>query len=232
MVLLASICLSLLTSQQPKLDMGPCQLVFFVGSKGAPHVEKDVLAKAQADHLKFLEKLYSERKALLVGPLTGAGEREGLVVIDRKTEKEALDILQDDPFVREGLLTLKAYTWYFDRTVPTKGSKFGDVETLWFGFLMHPQDAPNLPADELNKIQDGHMANIRAMAASGDLVLAGPIDGGGDFRGVFIFRTKDRKRIEELVSHDPAIQSGRLKMELARWTTPKGSFLLKYISKA
>ena len=63
------------------------------------------------------------------------------------------------------------------------------------------------------------MANIQAMAASGDLVLAGPLtdegplveDSRGCFlRGVFVFRGTDEKHLREIAAPDAAIQAGRL----------------------
>ena len=68
------------------------------------------------------------------------------------------------------------------------------------------------------------MQNIQAMAESGDLVLAGPIAGNSEFRGVFIFRTPEKEKIEAMVSRDPAIKANRLKLELYRWYTAKGTF--------
>ena len=62
------------------------------------------------------------------------------------------------------------------------------------------------------------------MADSGELVIAGPVERGGDLRGILIFRTGDADRIEELVAEDPAIQAGRLVLELHRWTVPKQCF--------
>jgi hypothetical protein len=37
-------------------------------------------------------------------------------------------------------------------------------------------------------IQEGHMANIRKMADTGKLIVAGPFSDNGELRGVFIFK--------------------------------------------
>ncbi len=52
-------------------------------------------------------------------------------------------------------------------------------------------------------IQDGHITNIRKMAATGKLIVAGPFSDNGDLRGVFIFMLKS-------VDEDPAVKAGRL----------------------
>ncbi len=67
------------------------------------------------------------------------------------------------------------------------------------------------------------MANIRAMAASGDLVIAGPLGDDGPLRGVFVFRTTDLARVRELVARDPAVKAGRLGAELYPWRVPEGT---------
>jgi len=66
------------------------------------------------------------------------------------------------------------------------------------------------------------MANINAMAKAGELLIAGPFEEDTSLRGVFVFRTTDRARIEELVSKDPAVARGRLKVEPYTWYVSKG----------
>lgn len=219
---IALACLMALTTPA-KLEMGIVQLVFFTKPASPIQMEASEAEKLQTAHLKFLESLYTTRKALIVGPLMKAGKYEGLIAIDSKTKEEALELLKQDPWIKRGAMGLEAYGWYMDKAAPKKAPHFLDLETMWFGFLRRPDDAPTKTEAELQEIQDGHMANINAMAKSGDLVLAGPIQDKGDFRGVFIFRTKDRKKIEELVARDPAISSGRLKLELFQWMTTKGT---------
>ncbi len=58
------------------------------------------------------------------------------------------------------------------------------------------------------------MKNIRAMAAAGILALAGPLEQAGDMRGIFVFRIKDEDKIKSMVGTDPAVQTGRLKVDL------------------
>jgi uncharacterized protein YciI len=55
------------------------------------------------------------------------------------------------------------------------------------------------------------------MAEAGQLVLAGPFLDDGDLRGIYIFNVKTVEEAEALTNTDPAIQAGRLKMELKEW---------------
>ena len=90
--------------------------------------------------------------------------------------------------------------------------------------IKRPDRSPHFSKEELETIQQGHLANIRKMGDSGDLVIAGPIEEESDLRGILIFRTRDADRIRRLVAEDPAIQAGRLKLELYRWRVPRGIF--------
>jgi len=67
------------------------------------------------------------------------------------------------------------------------------------------------------EIQKGHMNNIKRLATAGKLILAGPFEDDGEFRGIFIFNTPSLEEAKTLTESDPAVQSGRLVMELHPW---------------
>ena len=71
-------------------------------------------------------------------------------------------------------------------------------------------------------LQEGHLANIRKMAATGKLIVAGPFSGNGDLRGVFIFKLKSVEEAKAMVDEDPAVKAGRLVVELHPWYAAEG----------
>jgi len=77
---------------------------------------------------------------------------------------------------------------------------------------------------ETAKIFEGHMANIEAMAKTGKLVIAGPVDAPPEDRtaiaGVFIFDVPDRAEVATLIANDPAIAIQRLVPEILPWYGP------------
>lgn len=75
------------------------------------------------------------------------------------------------------------------------------------------------------KIQEGHMNHINEMAKTGKLAIAGPFQNGGKYRGILIFDVDSISEAIRLESADPAILSGRLKMETIYWWAAKGSKL-------
>lgn len=97
-----------------------------------------------------------------------------------------------------------------------------DNEDYQFGLLMRgpqwtPEDTP-----EIRKLQEGHMANINRMARAGKLYAAGPIMAAGDLRGIFIFRAASLEEARSLAAQDPAIQAGRLIVDIRPWFGTKG----------
>ncbi len=75
----------------------------------------------------------------------------------------------------------------------------------------------NQSQEEAQQLQKAHMDNIQRMADEGSLVVAGPFLDGGDIRGIYIFNVKTIEEAKTLTETDPAIQAGRLVMELHPW---------------
>jgi uncharacterized protein YciI len=73
------------------------------------------------------------------------------------------------------------------------------------------------PEDEAARLQAGHLANIQRLAKDGKLAVAGPLLDDGDLRGVFIFNVESLDEARALCASDPAIQAGRLIVELHPW---------------
>lgn len=67
------------------------------------------------------------------------------------------------------------------------------------------------------ELQRAHMDNIGRMAKEGKLVLAGPFLDGGELKGIYIFNVETIEEAKALTETDPAIQAGRLVMELHPW---------------
>ena len=71
--------------------------------------------------------------------------------------------------------------------------------------------------EEASNLQRAHMDNMGVLADEGKLVLAGPFGADSNIRGIYIFNTASLEEAEEWTKTDPAIQAGRLKMELHEW---------------
>jgi len=78
---------------------------------------------------------------------------------------------------------------------------------------------PNRSQDsaEAVALQRAHLANIQRLADEGKLVLAGPFLDSGPTRGIYVFDVATVEEARELTMTDPAVQAGRLEMELHPW---------------
>lgn len=80
-------------------------------------------------------------------------------------------------------------------------------------------EGPNRDQDSTTAaaLQRAHLDNINRLAEQGTLVLAGPFMDNTNIRGIYIFNVKTVEDAKALTESDPAIQAGRLSMELHPW---------------
>lgn len=64
----------------------------------------------------------------------------------------------------------------------------------------------------------GHLKNIKHLAGSGKLVVAGPLGKNPhSYRGIFILNTGDVDEANEILQTDPAISENLLEPEVFKW---------------
>ena len=96
-----------------------------------------------------------------------------------------------------------------------------EMTTYYVGFLYRgPKWTPE-HTPEIEKLQQAHLANIQKMGESGKLLLAGPFTDNGELRGLFVFRVSTLEEAKSLAETDPAVQAGRLRIELHPWYAAK-----------
>ncbi len=96
-----------------------------------------------------------------------------------------------------------------------------EIVKYYFVELITNADRPELPKDQVDSIQRAHMAYMARMAEKGQLMLAGPFEGGG---GIFVLNVPTREAAEDLAGRDPAVSAGRLFTKIRAWYTGKGAF--------
>ncbi|MBV6457748.1 MAG: hypothetical protein HONBIEJF_00867 [Fimbriimonadaceae bacterium] len=213
-----------LQQQQPQPPLENLQLVMLMTAKEAPKVEGSALQRMQGEHLKYLESLWAEGKALLVGPITDGKDLRGILILKAKDKDEAKSWMDKDPFVRSGQLSPAVYDLWMQTYMIKKAPKFLDLDTFAFAFYRRPENAPDYDEAKLQEIQKGHMAHLGKMAKDNGLLAAGPLGGAGARRGILIFRKADKDAIRKACSEDPAVKAGRLEVEPYTWLTSKGTF--------
>jgi uncharacterized protein len=97
-----------------------------------------------------------------------------------------------------------------------------DLERYSFVLLCRPPDAPDLPEERLDELQEQHLAHLDVLRERGVLVLAGPFGDRPDetFRGLCVLDTS-LEETRELMSRDPSVQAGRMTpVVMSFWTLP------------
>ena len=99
---------------------------------------------------------------------------------------------------------------------------FGQVHAQEFHvvFLNKKEDKAPLPEAEVNKLMEGHLANINRLADEGKLWAAGPFDGGG---GIFIFKSSSLADVQAWLATDPAVAAQRWNLEVFPYIPQSGS---------
>ncbi len=90
--------------------------------------------------------------------------------------------------------------------------------------LVRPPDAPELTDEEAAELQDRHLAFRADLRERGYLIGGGPLVDQDDerLRGISIMRC-DADTARRLSSDDPAVQAGRLVVEVMTWMVPAGN---------
>lgn len=73
----------------------------------------------------------------------------------------------------------------------------------------------------INKLQTAHLDNINRLAKEGKIIVAGPFGDDGDWRGIFIFDSKNEADVIADLRSDPMIANGWLAYEIHPWWTAK-----------
>jgi len=174
-----------------------------------------------SEHGKYVVSLLDSGKAVIAGPFSDDGEVIGVYILRADTAEEAKTWVDNDPGVKGGHLVAEMIPWWSE-DIMKKASTPMKMTTAYLGFLSRgakwtPEKTP--ATDELQK---AHMANINRLAQTKKLVVAGPFGGNGSLRGIFVFRVDSLEEAKKLAETDPAVQAGRLAIEVRPWLVPEG----------
>ena len=85
-------------------------------------------------------------------------------------------------------------------------------------------DAPELTDEEASELQDRHLAFRADLRDRGHLICGGPLVDQDDerLRSISIWEC-DAETARRLSNEDPAVQAGRLAVEVMTWMVPAGN---------
>jgi uncharacterized protein len=219
---LALLALSLAAGAQPQLET--YQLLLFEKGPNRPATLPPGVDDLHKQHLAYFGRLQAEGKVVVLGPFGGDGDVRGVAIVQADSADAAKAVFADDPGIKAGRLTVTPMVLYSDPANFQKPLASADTELLHFGFLT---SGPNRGQDpeQAKRLQAAHLAHMTDQHAQGALLAAGPIgEGGGDRRGIVVYRAKTMEEARARAEADPAVKAGRLVVELYAWTVPKGVF--------
>jgi len=173
------------------------------------------------EHLKYVLAAIDSGKAVIAGPFTDGGEIDGLYVFRASSAAEAKAWAEGDPSVASGFRVAEMHPWWSEDIFGKPAKPMKLVQTYFTLLTRGEKWTPEkTPATE--EIQKGHMANINRLAEMKKLIAAGPFGDNGRLRGIFVFRVGSLEEAKALTAGDPAVQAGRLAMEIHPWMVPEG----------
>ncbi len=99
-----------------------------------------------------------------------------------------------------------------------------EMKTYYLVFLLKGANRSQ-DSTEAAKIQEAHLGHLTKMHQKGKLVMAGPLLDDIDLRGICVYDVKTLEEAKALAEADPAVKTGRLKVEVHPWLSQRGAKL-------
>lgn len=102
-----------------------------------------------------------------------------------------------------------------------------ELDAFELVLLRRPPDAPQYDEATLDRIQKEHVEYHAALRQDGRVVTNGPVGDQVDesLRGLAFYRTGSLEEARRLAEADPAVQAGRLEVDVMRWYCPGGTMV-------
>jgi uncharacterized protein YciI len=225
--LLSLLLCSVLPAQQaePKKEEKPAfqleTLYMAIMSKtlvGSTNMAPELVVEQQ----RYSQGVADTGTLILAGPTSSDESIAGVFVLRVPDSTAALKIANADPLVAMKLWKVALLPWGTQKDYLKPLKKYDPSVTYYLGFLKRgaqwsPEETP-----ERARIQEAHLKNIGRLHEMGKLVAVGPFIEDNDLRGIFVFKTASVEEANQLTNTDPAVQAGRLRIELHEWKLPPG----------
>jgi len=218
-------------AQAPKPPAGMDTYLFGILRSGdvppAPTAEAQAM---QLEHRKNMGRMADAGLMVGAGPLLGGGQYRGIFIFKADARQKIDEMLKGDPLIQSGRLVLELLPWwgpekigdaYFAEKKQNPSGKDTMIE-YQLAFLLAGPSRKGDTDPETQRIQDGHMAHIRKMADTGQLVAAGPFLEEHTLRGIFVLKLSSLDEAKAVAAQDPAVQAGRLVLDLHPWLVAEG----------
>ena len=193
-----------------------------------PPIPPQVAESLQAGHMANINHMFHSGALDAAGPFGDKSPLRGLFVFH--SEDADLDtLLAPDPLLHAGRLRAQAHTWVAPEGLGAPYRNQGTIDPggrdsmVTFSFVLLRR-GPRWTANAtpgLSHMLEAQAKQLERWHRDGVLRMAGPIEGTGDLRGVYIFDA-DSASTASRVARDPAVKAGRLVAEIHPWWTAYG----------
>lgn len=175
----------------------------------------------QSEHVANVMSLLESGKAVIAGPLGDNGDIAGIFVFRAKSAEEARAWAESDPAVKAGFFVAEMHPWWSEDVMKKPSSPI-KLTTAYLALLTRGAKWTPEKTPATEQLQKDHMANIIRLAEMKKLVVAGPFGDNGELRGIFVFKVASIDEARALTETDPAVQAGRLAIDVHPWLVPEG----------
>jgi uncharacterized protein YciI len=179
------------------------------------------IAMREVEQRAYVSSLIQSGKAVIAGRLNDDGEIRGVYVLRAKSAEEARQWAEDSPALQTGQLIAEMHPWWSE-DVMKKPSAPIKLTTVYLALLTRGAKWTPEKTPATAELQKAHMANIVRLAEMKKLVVAGPFGDEGKLRGIFVFKVASIDEARALSETDPAVQAGRLAIDIHPWLVPEG----------
>ena len=169
----------------------------------------------------YVNSLIARGNAVIAGRLTDDGEIRGVYILRAKTAAEAKEWADASPAVKSGHLITEMHPWWSEEVMKRTATP-ETMTTAYLAFLTRGEKWTPEKTPQTEAIQKAHMDNINRLAETKKLVVAGPFGDNGTLRGIFVFKVASLEEAKALAETDPAVQAGRLALDIHPWQVPEG----------
>ncbi len=194
-----------------------------------PALPRAVADSLQAGHLANIRRMFELGALAAAGPCGDDGPLRGIFVFEPDSLESLPRLLEPDPIVHAGRLVPEPHVWITDAGIgaayrrhreAAPGARDSMVPYTLVLLRRGPKWTANVTPG-LPGLLERQRRELDRQRAARHLALAGPIEGTGALRGVYVYAA-DTAAARRLVARDPAVKAGRFVPELHPWWTAYG----------
>ena len=215
------VCRYVYAQEKPQPEHKLIEFHMALLKRGPKYIATGMPKDLQSEHVAHVLSLLESGKAVIAGPLGDEGDIAGIYVLRAKSKEEAREWADNDPAVKAGFFVAEMHPWWSEDVMKKPSSPI-KLTTAYLAFLTRGAKWTPEKTPATVELQKAHLANINRLAEMKKLVVAGPFGDDGQLRGIFVFKVASIDEARALTETDPAVQAGRLAMDIHPWLVPAG----------